>query len=97
MEVADVAAEMAATSLGKPEGRVLRRMTKIKQILEDDVEKWFMRRVLVGGWVKTGREQGKGSFAFLEVNDGSCLANLQVCLKHQSFVVNLTGPVELIC
>ncbi|KAI5073313.1 hypothetical protein GOP47_0011326 [Adiantum capillus-veneris] len=32
----------------------------------------------IGGWVKTGREQGKGSFAFLEVNDGSCFANLQV-------------------
>jgi asparaginyl-tRNA synthetase len=28
--------------------------------------------------VKTGREQGKGSFAFLEVNEGSCPANLQV-------------------
>lgn len=28
--------------------------------------------------MKTGREQGKGSFAFLEVNDGSCAANLQV-------------------
>ncbi|KAI9157587.1 hypothetical protein LWI28_024756 [Acer negundo] len=36
------------------------------------------QRVRVGGWVKTGREQGKGSFAFLEVNDGSCPANLQV-------------------
>ncbi|GAY50418.1 hypothetical protein CUMW_126490 [Citrus unshiu] len=36
------------------------------------------RQVRVGGWVKTGREQGKGSFAFLEVNDGSCPANLQV-------------------
>ncbi|XP_052183696.1 asparagine--tRNA ligase, cytoplasmic 1-like [Diospyros lotus] len=36
------------------------------------------RTVRVGGWVKTGREQGKGSFAFLELNDGSCPANLQV-------------------
>ncbi|GBG73250.1 hypothetical protein CBR_g12968 [Chara braunii] len=36
------------------------------------------KTVTVGGWVKTGREQGKGSFAFLEVNDGSCPANLQV-------------------
>ncbi|KAL3535659.1 hypothetical protein ACH5RR_004120 [Cinchona calisaya] len=34
--------------------------------------------VQIGGWVKTGREQGKGSFAFLEINDGSCPANLQV-------------------
>ncbi|XP_077210214.1 asparagine--tRNA ligase, cytoplasmic 1-like [Tasmannia lanceolata] len=36
------------------------------------------KRVTVGGWVKTGREQGKGSFAFLELNDGSCPSNLQV-------------------
>ncbi|OWM77776.1 asparagine--tRNA ligase, cytoplasmic 1-like [Punica granatum] len=36
------------------------------------------QRVRVGGWVKTGRKQGGGSFAFLEVNDGTCPANLQV-------------------
>jgi len=36
------------------------------------------QRVVVGGWVKTGREQGKNTFVFLEVNDGSCPANLQV-------------------
>ena len=35
------------------------------------------KEVVVGGWVKTGREQGKGSFAFLELNDGSCATNLQ--------------------
>ena len=34
--------------------------------------------VKVGGWVKTSREQGKGSFSFLELNDGSCPTNLQV-------------------
>ncbi|OWM70315.1 hypothetical protein CDL15_Pgr027217 [Punica granatum] len=36
------------------------------------------QRVRVGGWVKTGRKQGGGSFAFLEVSDGTCPANLQV-------------------
>ncbi|KAF8099883.1 hypothetical protein N665_0236s0044 [Sinapis alba] len=36
------------------------------------------QKVRISGWVKTGREQGKGTFAFLEVNDGSCPANLQV-------------------
>jgi asparaginyl-tRNA synthetase len=36
--------------------------------------------VLVRGWVRTKRE-GKG-FAFLEVNDGSCLKNLQVVLDE---------------
>eukprot|EP01018_Ginkgo_biloba_P006304 Gb_13622 [translate_table: standard] len=42
-------------------------------------------RFVVGGWVKSGREQGKSSFAFLEVNNGFCPANLQVriplCLR----------------
>lgn len=35
--------------------------------------------------MKTGREQGKGSFAFLELNDGSCGANLQVIVDGSVF------------
>ena len=35
------------------------------------------RDVLVRGWVRTRRDS-KGGFSFIEVNDGSCLANLQV-------------------
>src|SRR5262245_32085085 len=34
-------------------------------------------RVLVNGWVRTRRDS-KGGFSFIELNDGSCLANLQV-------------------
>ncbi len=33
-------------------------------------------RVTIQGWIRTRRDTG--SFSFLEVNDGSCLANLQV-------------------
>lgn len=36
------------------------------------------RTLRVGGWIKTGRTAGGGDFAFLEVNDGSTFANLQV-------------------
>ncbi|KAK6944875.1 Aminoacyl-tRNA synthetase, class II (D/K/N) [Dillenia turbinata] len=43
------------------------------------------QKVTIGGWVKTGREQGKGSFAFLEVNDGSCPANLQVIVDSSVY------------
>lgn len=43
------------------------------------------RVVRIGGWVKKGREQGKGAFAFLEVNDGSCPANLQVMVDATVF------------
>ncbi|MDD2388695.1 MAG: asparagine--tRNA ligase [Desulfobacterales bacterium] len=37
--------------------------------------------VLIKGWVKTKRDS-KG-FSFLEVNDGSCLANMQVIVSDQ--------------
>jgi asparaginyl-tRNA synthetase len=34
-------------------------------------------RVLVSGWVRTRRDS-KAGFSFIELNDGSCLANLQI-------------------
>lgn len=58
-----------------------RLRTFIKDIIRGSAEQLLGQRVVVGGWVKTGREQGKGSFAFLELNDGSCLANLQVIVE----------------
>ena len=38
--------------------------------------------VLVLGWVRTRRDS-KGGFSFLEVNDGSCLKNLQIVIDHK--------------
>lgn len=35
------------------------------------------RTARIQGWIRTRRDS-KGGFSFLEVNDGSCLANLQV-------------------
>jgi asparaginyl-tRNA synthetase len=35
------------------------------------------RQIEVRGWVRTRRDS-KGGFSFIEVNDGSCLANLQI-------------------
>jgi len=35
------------------------------------------RQVCVQGWIRTRRDS-KGGFSFLEVNDGSCLGNLQI-------------------
>ncbi|HMB00526.1 MAG TPA: OB-fold nucleic acid binding domain-containing protein, partial [Spirochaetota bacterium] len=34
-------------------------------------------KITVKGWIRTRRDS-KGGFSFLEVNDGSCLANLQI-------------------
>ncbi len=42
-----------------------------------------MPHILVKGWVRTRRD-AKG-VSFLEVNDGSCLKNLQVVLDEQAF------------
>jgi len=51
--------------------------------------------VLVQGWIRTRRDS-KGGFSFLEVNDGSCLANLQVVAEgslpnYESEVKHLTA------
>ena len=35
------------------------------------------REVMLSGWVRTRRDS-KGGFSFLELNDGSCLANIQI-------------------
>ncbi len=47
--------------------------TRIKNILQ---EKPIGQTVSITGWVRTKRDTG--SFSFVEVNDGSCLANLQI-------------------
>ncbi|KAL6785876.1 TSN1 [Auxenochlorella protothecoides x Auxenochlorella symbiontica] len=52
----------------------------VRSVLQADGEGASLagQTLRVGGWVKTGREAGAGAFAFLEINDGSCFANLQV-------------------
>ncbi|KAK3018444.1 hypothetical protein RJ639_004261 [Escallonia herrerae] len=49
------------------------------------------QRVRVGGWVKKGRKQR--AIAFLEVNDGSCEANLQVLVDAE--LVTTLGEVTV--
>ena len=50
------------------------KRTKIKLLLKR--EKPCSRDVLIKGWIRTKRASKE--FCFLEVNDGSCLANIQV-------------------
>ena len=40
-------------------------------------EKPMEKEIKINGWVRTRRDN-KNNFSFLEINDGSCLANLQV-------------------
>lgn len=50
------------------------KRTRIKDLLASTS---FGETVRAAGWVRTRRDS-KGGFSFVEVNDGSCLANLQV-------------------
>ncbi|WP_029893375.1 asparagine--tRNA ligase [Desulfohalovibrio reitneri] len=48
---------------------------RVREALESEGP---IQEIEIRGWVRTKRDQKK--FAFLEINDGSCLANLQVIL-----------------
>ena len=54
------------------------KRTKIKELLNCKEEQ---ESVLVKGWVRTRRDS-KGGFSFLEINDGSCLGNIQAIVDH---------------
>ena len=54
------------------------KRTKIKELLNSKEEQ---KAGLVKGWVRTRRDS-KGGFSFIEINDGSCLANIQVIIEH---------------
>ena len=53
------------------------RRTRISEALNRHAE---MDQILVKGWVRTRRDS-KG-FSFLEINDGSCLTNLQIIVDE---------------
>lgn len=57
----------------------------VSTILDSESEGLSMvgQTLRIAGWVKTGRVAGAGSFAFLEVNDGSCFANMQVMVDKE--------------
>lgn len=53
-------------------------MQRVKSIL---AESQPGERLTVGGWVRTRRDSKQG-FSFVELNDGSCLANLQILIDN---------------
>ena len=69
---------------------------KIKELLNTTQRE---KSVLVKGWVRTRRDS-KGGFSFLEINDGSCQANIQVIVEHSlkefsegTIIGSLTNPL----
>src|SRR6476660_1268133 len=51
------------------------------------------KAVTVQGWIRTRRDS-KGGFSFLEVNDGSCLANIQIVVDAK--LPNYESEVKLL-
>ena len=55
----------------------MQKRIKIKQLLTLETPQ---DSVFLKGWVKTKRDSK--DFSFLEINDGSCLKNIQVIAKN---------------
>ncbi|GBG24668.1 Asparagine--tRNA ligase [Hondaea fermentalgiana] len=67
-----------------PMGKLFKRShSRVKDILETDSKTAVGKTVSVCGWARTVRSAGKGSLAFVELNDGSCQASLQVVCSAQ--------------
>lgn len=64
------------------------KRTKIKHALNATES---MAEIHVGGWVRTKRDN-KG-FSFVEINDGSCLSNIQVVIDHTPEIVETLDNV----
>ncbi len=67
---------------------MLRMRYRIKNILYKDPESLLDKEITVSGWIRTVRDQK--SFAFIELNDGSCLANLQIIADSALLSPDLT-------
>lgn len=72
--------QLSTTTTTQTERTKFSKRSPIKSILhrEDQGTGLIDSEIVVAGWVKTLRLQGGGSFAFLELNDGSCFENIQV-------------------
>jgi len=51
--------------------------TSIKAIVKDDPYNWIGETVAVGGWVRNARLAERNTKCFVELNDGTCIHNLQ--------------------
>ncbi|MFQ5443311.1 MAG: OB-fold nucleic acid binding domain-containing protein, partial [Nitrospinales bacterium] len=65
-----------------------KKRTKIVELMNGGEER---PDILVEGWVRTRRDS-KGGFSFLEINDGSCLKNIQVIVDHKLPSFHIAGP-----
>ncbi|KAL5183857.1 Asparagine--tRNA ligase, chloroplastic/mitochondrial [Glycine soja] len=73
-----------AATLRTSDSRVqqFRRKLRVSEIKEGDGADVLGRNLVVQGWVRTLRIQS--SVTFLEINDGSCLSNMQCVLNSEA-------------
>ncbi|KAH1118423.1 hypothetical protein AAZX31_17G137300 [Glycine max] len=73
-----------AATLRTSDNRVqqFRRKLRVSEIKEGDGADVLGRNLVVQGWVRTLRIQS--SVTFLEINDGSCLSNMQCVLNSEA-------------
>ncbi|BBM97614.1 asparaginyl-tRNA synthetase [Marchantia polymorpha subsp. ruderalis] len=102
VEVEPVAAKMEGLEVEKVASAPMEKYSQrvlVKTILgrEDGGVGLLGQTIIVGGWVKTGRSSANVSF--VELNDGSCPANLQVVVEPHiegASHVTLTGTSILV-
>ncbi|MFN2335321.1 MAG: OB-fold nucleic acid binding domain-containing protein, partial [Wenzhouxiangellaceae bacterium] len=73
--------------------------TSIQSVLAGDVP--VGTPLTIQGWIRTRRDS-KAGFSFLQVNDGSCLANLQVLANnslcnYENEIKHLTSGCSVSC
>lgn len=56
---------------------------RIAALTCSDAEKWIDKVIVIGGWARTVRVQGGGDFAFIDLNDGSTIKNLQIIVTKE--------------
>lgn len=59
---------------------MMEKATRIAELFAQSVE-YVDKTALVQGWVRTRRDS-KAGISFIELNDGSCLRNLQIIAEH---------------
>ena len=55
---------------------------RIINLVGADAEKFIGKTITVAGWAKSIRDQGKGQFTFVMLNDGSTIKNFQVVVSN---------------
>lgn len=51
---------------------------RISNLVQKGAEEFINKTITIGGWTKSIRDQGKGEFTFVELNDGSSIKSIQV-------------------